>query len=93
MAAEDQIFGMNQKYLNDPSPAKISLVIGAYRDDDGKPKVFDIVSKIEKGMLEEKPALTKEYLQMEGEIDFRNFSKKLVFGDSCPILDNVRIPG
>ena len=37
----------NVMYNNDPSPDKISLSIGAYRDKNGKPYIFDVVQKAE----------------------------------------------
>lgn len=77
--------------MDDPHPDKISLVIGAYRDDNGKPYVFNVIKKEEETMLQDlnKGALNKEYLQMEGDLDFRNGCKKLVFGEDCKILDRV----
>lgn len=32
----DVIFGMKSRFDRDPSPLKVNLVIGAYRDEDGK---------------------------------------------------------
>ena len=87
MLAPDIIFGMNQEYLKDPSPEKISLIIGAYRDDNGKPYVFNIVRKVEEDMMRE--ALNKEYLQMEGDAEFTAGAKKLVFGQDCKYLDRI----
>ena len=88
LAPPDQIFHLNQLYLEDKSTSKISLVIGAYRDDDGKPYVFKIVRKVEEEMM--KDHLNKEYLQMEGDADFRTGAKKLVFGDDPKLLERVR---
>ncbi len=87
MAEPDKIFGMNQLYLKDASPSKISLIIGAYRDDNGKPYVFNIVRKVEEEILRE--LMNKEYLQMEGEAEFRAGAKKLVFGENCTFLDRI----
>ncbi len=55
--------------MSDPSPNKISLGIGAYRDSEGKPYVFEIVKKVET-MLEQKTrngTLNKEYLPILGD--------------------------
>ena len=60
MPAPDMIFGMNQRFKNDTAPDKMSLVIGAYRDDDGKPYVFPVIKKVERKMLEEN--LNKVYI-------------------------------
>jgi aspartate/tyrosine/aromatic aminotransferase len=32
----DVVFGMKDRYNKDPSPLKVNLVIGAYRDEQGK---------------------------------------------------------
>ncbi len=88
-APPDAIFGLNQLFIKDPNPSKVSLIIGAYRDDNGKPYVFNVVRKVEEEMV--KAGLNKEYLQMEGDQEFTAGAKKLVFGEDCHILDNVRI--
>lgn len=88
-AGADSVFDLARKFNEDKHPNKVSLVIGAYRDNEGKPKVFDVVKKVEKEMLEEKPALDKEYLQMEGEPEFRKLTKALVFSPKCPLLDKI----
>jgi len=83
----DEIFGMNQEFKNCKAEKKISLIIGAYRDENGNPKVFDIVKKVEEEML--KANLNKEYLQMEGDQDFTTGAKKLVFGEKYDGLDKI----
>lgn len=37
----DAIFGVVQAYNSDPHPDKVNLSIGAYRDADGLPLVFE----------------------------------------------------
>ena len=84
---EDKIFGLSKKFGEDTADKKISLIIGAYRDEKGKPYVFEVVKKVEKEMLAE--GLNKEYLSIEGDADFRASAKKLVFGEECKISDRV----
>lgn len=43
-------------YDSDPSPNKVDLGIGAYRTNDGKPYVLQVVRKVEKEMLEDPAA-------------------------------------
>ena len=43
MGADDPILGLNQAFAADPSPEKVSLGVGAYRDSDGKPMVLRAV--------------------------------------------------
>jgi hypothetical protein len=50
MAPADPILGTNVAFQKDTSNDKIHLGVGAYRDSNGKPYVFDIVKKIESSM-------------------------------------------
>ena len=42
----DAIFGLVDAFNKDSSPNKVSLVVGAYRDNNGKPYVLPIVKKV-----------------------------------------------
>jgi hypothetical protein len=44
-APEDNHYGLKAKFIADKATNKIDLVIGAYRDDDGKPWVLPVVKK------------------------------------------------
>lgn len=43
----------------------MNLGVGAYRDDNEKPYVFEVVRKVEKEILSD-ASLDKEYLPIEG---------------------------
>jgi hypothetical protein len=45
------LFGLIDAYNKDPAPKKISLGIGAYRDDAGKPYVLPSVRAAEEALL------------------------------------------
>jgi aspartate aminotransferase len=45
-APEDSHYGLRSKYLADKTVDKLDLVIGAYRDGDGKPWVLPVVKKV-----------------------------------------------
>ena len=47
LAPPDPIIGVNAAYLADDNPNKVNLGVGAYRDDNGKPYIFDVVRKVE----------------------------------------------
>jgi aspartate aminotransferase len=47
----DALFGLIDAYNKDPAPKKISLGIGAYRDDAGKPYVLPSVRVAEEAVL------------------------------------------
>jgi aspartate aminotransferase len=50
-APEDPILGVTVAYNNDPSPVKINLGVGAYRTEEGKPLVLDVVRKAEQQLV------------------------------------------
>lgn len=43
----DTAFGLMAEFDADPHPNKVSLVAGAYRDDNGNPWVFPSVRKVD----------------------------------------------
>jgi len=69
----------------------MNLGVGAYRTDEEKPYVFEVVKDIEKELLDEfvSGKLNKEYLPIEGHTGFNEASKKLIFGQNCQNLDSI----
>lgn len=53
-------------FNKDTDPRKVSLGVGAYRGDDGKPFVLNSVRKAEKLVLEK--SLNHEYAGIAGEL-------------------------
>lgn len=47
----DPIIGLNGAFQEDPSPNKVIVGVGAYRDDSGKPYVLPSVRKAEEKLL------------------------------------------
>lgn len=87
-APEDPILGVTVAYNKDTSPLKLNLGVGAYRTEEGKPLVLNVVRKAEQ-ILVNNPAGIKEYLPILGLSDFNKLSAKLIFGaDSPAILEN-----
>jgi aspartate aminotransferase len=43
----DPVLGITEKFKKDTFENKINLGIGAYRDDDGKPTIFECVKRAE----------------------------------------------
>ncbi|GMH36982.1 hypothetical protein BSKO_04855 [Bryopsis sp. KO-2023] len=77
---EDELFTITGKYINDPHPHKLNVGIGAYRTEEGKAHVLDVVRKVEEIFADTK-ALTKEYLPIPGTAKFREEARKSLFGD------------
>ncbi|KAH9597346.1 Aminotransferase [Trypanosoma melophagium] len=65
-----------------PEP-KADLVIGAYRDADGRPYPLKVVEKAERRFVEE-TCPNKEYLPMLGFAPFIDEALKLAYGDTVP---------
>eukprot|EP00758_Cryptobia_borreli_P009739 Tbor_TRINITY_DN5507_c0_g1::TRINITY_DN5507_c0_g1_i2::g.12891::m.12891 len=74
----DGVFMLDAEAKDAPNSA-INLVIGAYRDHNGKPYVLDVVRKVEK-ILAADMSLYKEYLPIDGLKSFREASVRLLFG-------------
>jgi len=83
--APDKIFHTKSAFKADTSPSKMNLGIGAFRTDDGKPYVLDVVKKVEADLLADTQAgkLNKEYLPIGGDAEFVGLSQKLILGDSA----------
>ncbi|KAG6749992.1 hypothetical protein POTOM_047070 [Populus tomentosa] len=47
-APKDPILGVTEAFLADPSPDKVNVGVGAYRDDNGKPVVLQCVREAER---------------------------------------------
>jgi len=90
MAPEDPILGINVAYKADPSADKLNLGVGAYRTEEGKPLVLNVVRKVEH-MLANDPSLNKEYLPIEGLPEFLTQTAQLLFGADSPALAEKRV--
>ncbi|KAH9614443.1 hypothetical protein KSS87_020444 [Heliosperma pusillum] len=87
-APEDPILGVTVAYNKDPSPVKLNLGVGAYRTEEGKPLVLNVVRKAEQKLVND-PSRVKEYLPILGLADFNKLTAKLILGaDSPAILEN-----
>jgi aspartate/tyrosine/aromatic aminotransferase len=60
MAPPDPIIGVNQAFLSDTDNRKVNLGVGAYRDDNNKPYIFKVVSKVEQQIVND-PTLNKVF--------------------------------
>lgn len=74
----DAIFALTARYLKDPSPFKVNLGQGTYRDHDGKPWVLPSVRQAREQLLTED--LDHEYLPILGLHDFRERAAETVLG-------------
>lgn len=75
----DPILGLNEAFNSDTFENKVSLGVGAYRDDSGVPWVLPSVRLAEKHILNSN--MNKEYLGIAGLPSFVRNSIKFAFGE------------
>ncbi|MES1917277.1 MAG: hypothetical protein MHM6MM_009016 [Cercozoa sp. M6MM] len=91
-APPDAIFGVKNAFSQDKAPQKINLSVGAYRTEQGKPYVLDVVRDTEVEMAKEVER-NIEYAPIGGDPNFIALSQKLMFGDSSAAIAEGRIAG
>ncbi|KAE8056592.1 hypothetical protein FH972_013348 [Carpinus fangiana] len=89
-APEDPILGVTVAYNKDPSPVKLNLGVGAYRTEEGKPLVLNVVRRAEQQIVNDR-ARVKEYLPIVGLADFNKLSAKLILGADSPAIQENRV--
>ena len=87
--AQDPILALAAVFERDPSPAKVDLGIGVYRDEAGRSSVLASVKRAERLLLEEQ--VTKAYLSPQGEPAFNAAMQALLFGASAGAGAGARI--
>lgn len=83
-AVPDGIFEVLRRYNADPSPDKVNICVGAYRDHDGKPWVLPSVRMAEKKIT----GADHEYSPMMGHKGFRDAAVELLFSGSKAMAEN-----
>jgi len=78
MGPKDPILGVTEAFKASTHPEKISVGVGAYRDDDGKPVVLPSVKEAEKRVVAAN--LDNEYLPITGLGKFNDLALDLAYG-------------
>ncbi|XP_078428182.1 aspartate aminotransferase, cytoplasmic [Wolffia australiana] len=89
-APEDPILGVTVAFNKDPSPIKVNLGVGAYRTEEGKPLVLNVVRRAEQLLINDQTRV-KEYLPITGLAEFNKLSAKLIFGSNSPAIKENRV--
>ncbi|KAL8107121.1 aspartate aminotransferase, cytoplasmic [Apium graveolens] len=89
-APEDPILGVTVAFNKDSSPSKLNLGVGAYRTEEGKPLVLNVVRQAEK-LLVNDSSRNKEYIPIVGLADFNKLSAKLILGANSPAIQENRV--
>ncbi|KAK4558886.1 hypothetical protein RGQ29_008230 [Quercus rubra] len=89
-APEDPILGVTVAYNKDPSPIKLNLGVGAYRTEEGKPLVLNVVRQAEQQLVNDRSRV-KEYLPIVGLAEYNKLSAKLILGADSPAIQENRV--
>ncbi len=73
----DPILGMAQAFARDPSPDKVDLGIGIYKDEHGEVIVLPTVKAAERALVEGQS--TKRYLSSAGNPEYNERTRGLLF--------------
>lgn len=82
-----EVFALNKAFLEDSSPDKVNLGVGAYRTEEGKPWVLPVVKKAEKAIVDD-ATLNHEYLPVLGLDSFSSAATGLLLGDDSIQIKN-----
>ena len=85
----DPLLALIVAHQQDPSPKKIDLGVGVYKDDQGRTPILESVKKAEARMVEQEE--TKSYLGVYGAADFAPLIQNLLLGQDSDILKQGRI--
>lgn len=87
-APADSILGLTEAFKNDPSPGKVNLGVGVYKDEEGTTPVLNCVKAAEKLLLEKEG--TKSYLPIPGDPVYASEVQKLLFGPGSEVIAKGR---
>jgi aspartate aminotransferase len=76
----DAILGLMAQFRADPSPQKVDLGVGVFRDLSGNTPILDCVRRAERSVLEAQS--TKSYVAAAGRAEFNDAVEDLVLGVS-----------
>merc|ERR1711892_1237871 len=90
-----EVFQLSRDFQADPNPKKVSLGVGAYRTDEGKPWILPCVKKAEKKLSDqiEAEVINHEYLPVLGLETFSAAATSMLLGESCAAIKEGRAFG
>lgn len=85
-----EVFKLSADYQADQTPNKVSLGVGAYRDDQGKPWILPVVKKAETELAKEiqEEKINHEYLPILGHGAYSEAAKQLILGAESLVVKN-----
>jgi len=90
-----EVFQLGRDYQADPSPQKVSLGVGAYRTEEGKPWILPVVKKAETMLAKqvEQEEINHEYLAVLGLESFAMGATRMLLGETSPAVQENRAFG
>eukprot|EP00091_Calanus_sinicus_P024859 TRINITY_DN915_c0_g1_i2.p1 TRINITY_DN915_c0_g1~~TRINITY_DN915_c0_g1_i2.p1 ORF type:complete len:963 (-),score=315.93 TRINITY_DN915_c0_g1_i2:1408-4296(-) len=90
-----EVFQLSRDFQADPNPKKVSLGVGAYRTNEGKPWILPCVKKAEKKLSDqiEAEAINHEYLPVLGLETFSSAATSMLLGENCVAIKEGRAFG
>eukprot|EP00210_Caulerpa_lentillifera_P008788 g8384.t1 len=88
-APPDPILGITEAFKRDDDERKLNLGVGAYRTEELKPYVLNVVKAAEEKMLAK--GENKEYLPIDGLPAFKQATATLLFGEDNIVLKEGRV--
>jgi len=90
-----EVFQLGREFAADTAAEKVSLGVGAYRTDEGKPWILPCVKKAESILATqvEEEKINHEYLPVLGLEGFTKAATKMLLGEDSPALAENRAFG
>ncbi len=90
-----EVFKLTRDFQADTDPKKVSLGVGAYRTDEGKPWILPVVKKAETKLAQdvEKEVINHEYLPVLGLESFSTAATNMLLGEDSPAVKEGRCFG
>jgi aspartate/tyrosine/aromatic aminotransferase len=85
----DPIIEILSEYYKCPDPYKMNLTVGAYRDENLQPVVFNCVREAEEKIFSEK--FSREYLPPTGDEEFNKITQTIIFPEGHPVYQKNQI--
>eukprot|EP00614_Pseudopedinella_elastica_P015152 CAMPEP_0172583742 /NCGR_PEP_ID=MMETSP1068-20121228/3303_1 /TAXON_ID=35684 /ORGANISM="Pseudopedinella elastica, Strain CCMP716" /LENGTH=321 /DNA_ID=CAMNT_0013377639 /DNA_START=303 /DNA_END=1265 /DNA_ORIENTATION=- len=89
---DDPILGLVSTFNECKSDKKVNLIVGAYRDAEGKPWVLPSVREAEERMASA-PGANKEYSAIDGDPEFVSKALAFAYGAESEALASGRVAG
>lgn len=87
-APADPILGLTEAFRADTRSHKINLGVGIYKDESGATPILHCVKKAEQKLLADEK--TKNYLGIEGNIEYARIVQQLLFGQGSALITSGR---